>query len=112
MKEYDNEEYYRNELAEAEENEERSERISGGREEIFNYYVYEAKGLPQEEQEELEDDIREELEEAGVPSSEINDIIEEWYEVTPSREELFEKYGVSSDEELEEAMDNDDSDYD
>ncbi len=93
---------------------ERGERISGGKNAIFEYYEEIGRGHPYEEQHELEADFRDELEEAGVDSDEIDDIIHEWYEICPSREDLCDINGISrnaSDAELEEAIDSDACDY-
>ncbi len=89
MDELEYEEYLRNEMSDAENLEERNERIAGGKEEIFNYYYCVAKGISYEEQKKYEDDFRDELEEAGESQNDIDAIIEEWYEVTPTEDEII-----------------------
>ena len=107
MDDYEHEKSLRDEMIDAE----RQERISGGKEAIFEYYESAGNGVSNEQQNDLADEMREELLEAGETPADVDDIIEEWSEVTKSREDLFGEYDVDSDEDLDEAMDSDNSDW-
>lgn len=107
MNDYEHEKSLRDEMIEAE----RQERISGGKEAIFEYYESVGNGVSNREQKKLSDDMREELLESGESPEDVDDIVEEWHEVTKSREDLFSEYDVDTDEDLDEAMESDNSDW-